>query len=100
MEKLMFRFALALFTATPLAASVIVVTLPLYDGPVTGIADPYPRPPLTVGTFTYTIPTGDSILSAAVAGTFGNFSGGFLNSTAPVSLHLAGETVATCANTD
>jgi len=91
---------LTLMFARSIAAGLITATVPQYDGPVIGPAGPYPQPAVTVGTFTYTIPLGESILSASIAGAFGDFDGEFLNSTAPVTLHAAGETVATCTTAD
>jgi len=52
-------------------AAIITSTVPEYNGPypVTG---PFPLAPVTVGTFSYTIPAGEDIVSATISGTFGN----------------------------
>ena len=95
------RLLIALLLALPLAASqIIAVTLPAFDGPLLTNGDAYPRPALTVGTFSYSIPAGDVILSATLVGTLGSLSGLTVNSTAPVELYVFGNNVATCTQSD
>lgn len=97
----MFRLLLLLFAAIPVSASVITVTIPLYDGPITGLNDIYPKSPALVGTFNYVLPTGETIVTAAVTGTLGNYSNGFINTTAPVDLFTGGTVkIASCTATD
>jgi hypothetical protein len=72
----------------------IVQTLPDYSGPFIGPSGPFPQPPVTVGTFVYSIPAGQSITSATIAGTWGNGQQAF--STAGVDVFLDAILVAQC----
>jgi hypothetical protein len=76
------------------AHAQIVLTLPDFSGPFIGPAGPFPQPPLTVGTFAYAIPAGQSITSATVAGAWGNAQQAF--ATAGVDVFLDGILVARC----
>jgi hypothetical protein len=60
-----------LASLVPAAEASIVVTLPELTG-VLNDTGPFPLAPVTVGTFTYTIPTGEIVSSATISGTFGN----------------------------
>jgi hypothetical protein len=53
-------------------AADITLTLPEFNGTSHSVLETYPLPPVTVGTFNYTIPAGDKIVSADINGTFGN----------------------------
>jgi hypothetical protein len=76
---------LLLFLTTPaLAVAEIDETLPEFTGGYFSDAADYPLPPVIVGTFT-TIPTGESVVSGSIAGTFGNSTVG---TSAPVDLFL------------
>jgi hypothetical protein len=96
-KKLLFApAALLLFmlaATAPARADVIVVTLPEFNGPL--VADGFPRPSLTVDTFTFTIPAGQQILSATIGGTFGNTQS---PSSAGVDLQLDGLLVGQCVS--
>jgi hypothetical protein len=61
------------------------LTLPEFDGVLE--AGPYPLPPLTVGTYTYSIPAGEVITGADISGTFGNST---VPNSAGVDLNLDG----------
>lgn len=73
-------------------AATITQTLPEFD--FDG-ESPFPNTPQTIGTYSFSIPTGEQIVSAVISGTFGNSS--FPN-TAPVQVFLDGLNVATCSN--
>lgn len=87
--------ALSLTCALPASAGNIAVnTIGEFDGPV--LTNPtYPQSSVTIGTFTYTIPVGDTILAATVSGFFGT---SYAPSTALENLYVAGIEVASCAN--
>jgi hypothetical protein len=68
------------------AASSIVATLPEFDGSCAPA-------PCGAGIFDYTIPAGEIIVSARIAGTFGNSNA---SSSAPVDVMLDGLLVARC----
>src|SRR5258706_12221310 len=61
---------LLVISALSLNAATIIATLPEYNGPMNPTG-PFPASTLTVGTFTYTIPVGQQIISATLSGTFG-----------------------------
>jgi hypothetical protein len=84
----MLRLVLAMLTAASLMpAAILTSTLPEYDG-----AGVWPATE-TVGTFTYTIPLGETILSATVTGTMGNSSS---PTTAVMDVLVDGVLVAQC----
>lgn len=73
----------------------ITSTINEFDGPdSTGFT--YPQPALLIGTFSYTIPTGDYITGASVAGFFGTSAA---PTTALENLYVAGINVANCSST-
>ena len=74
-------------------AAVITVSLPEFDGTPYGVGDPYPLPAVTVGTFTYSLPAGESIVAATLSSTFGNSGSA---TTAGVDYYLDGLLVAQC----
>ena len=59
----------AMASTTTAEAAVIVLTLPEFDGP---FADAPPFGTFTVGTFSFSIPSGEEVIAAAIDGTFGN----------------------------
>ena len=84
---------LALFVglASPVSATSITKILPEYTGIFANFG--FPLPPVTVGTFNYIIPVGDTIVSAVISGTTGNSES---NSSAPVDVNLDGLFVGQC----
>jgi len=76
------------------ARAQIVQTLPDYNGPFIGPAGPFPQPTLTVGTFAYSLPVGQAIVAATVAGAWGSPVQAF--STAGVDVFLDAILVARC----
>src|SRR4051812_36472128 len=54
------------------ARAQIIQTLPDFNGPFIGPAGPFPQPALTVGTFAYSLPAGQAIVAATVAGAWGS----------------------------
>ena len=92
-------FSLLLFVILGLSsviaarADAITVTVPDFNGPFT-VGGTFPRPPLTVATFNFTLPAGFEIGSATLTGTFGNSING---TTAPVTLFLDSLQVTQCA---
>ena len=85
--------AIAMFlVSSPAMATTITADLPQFSGPL----DTIPVPPLqTVGTFTYTLPTGETIVSALFKSTFGNE---FFPNTAPMNVLVDGILVGQCAD--
>lgn len=75
-------------------ATIITDTLPefSFDG-----APPFPTATQNVGTFSFLLPAGETIISAALNGTFGNSAAG---SSAPNRVFADGSLVATCLATD
>jgi hypothetical protein len=71
-------------------AATISQTLPEFnfDG-----SSPFPNSPQTIGSYSFSIPTGEEIVSAVIRGTFGNRT---VTNTAPVQVFLDGLNVATC----
>jgi hypothetical protein len=63
---------LSLSLAPAAKATDISLTLPEFNGPSHSDSESYPKPPITVGTFNYTIPADEHIVSADISGTFGN----------------------------
>ncbi len=86
-------FAVFTFAAPDAYADTITATLGQFSG--TNSPGPFPGPVLTVGTFTFTIPTGQVITSATLSGTFGN---SVADTSASVSLFLDGRFVGQCGN--
>ncbi len=94
-KTLLLTYSLALVMASvPANAGTVTSVIGEFDGP--DLTNPtYPQPSLTIGTFTYTIPAGDTITSASVTGFFGTT---FAPSTALENLFVAGIPVASCAS--
>lgn len=78
-----------LLLVTSLPAATIVATLPEYNG-----AGSFPATEF-IGTFTYTIPVGELILSATVSGTLGNSA---IPNTAVMDVLVDGLKVASCTS--
>lgn len=75
MTKTLFGIVLALSFSVPAGAGLISSVIPEFSGNFEDPSDPsitYPLPSITIGDFTYTIPTGITILGATISGTFGN----------------------------
>ncbi|HEY7494604.1 MAG TPA: PEP-CTERM sorting domain-containing protein [Candidatus Tectomicrobia bacterium] len=79
--------------ATHLNAATIVVSLPEFDGDFHDVGEPYPLPSVFIGTFTYGIPSGETITGAMIDGAFGN---SLVESTAGVDYFVDGILVAQC----
>lgn len=88
--------ALSLGLGTSASASISASTLPEFSGNYYDSTLTYPLAPVTIGTFTFTVPTGETITNATVSGTFGNSS---VNSTTLETLYLGGIQVASCSST-
>ncbi len=88
-----FAFAVFTFAAPNAKADTITATLGERNG--TQDTGPFPGPILTVGTFTFTIPSGQLITSATLSGTFGNSVD---PTSASFSLFLDGQLVGQCGN--
>ena len=82
--------AIAMFLVS-CPAMAITVTLPEFNGP----GNTVPPDPQIVGTFTYTIPAGQVIVSAIFSSTLGN---GVDTSTAVMKVFLDGVLVGECPN--
>ena len=95
-KSILFVFAAAVLLALPAMANNLTVTLPEYSGPFYDQNTQFPLPSVTVGTFTYTIPSNEQIVSATVSGTFGN---SLINTSALSNLFVAGIQVAACSST-
>ena len=68
-------FAGTLLTGPHAIAASIISTVAEYNGDFEDPSDPsivYPLPKVFMGTFLYSIPSGASIVSATISGTFGN----------------------------
>jgi len=85
-----------LIPAAVLQASTVTATLPEFSGSLNSIG--FPLPAVTVGTFTYTIPTGEQIVSASFTSTFGNTA--FPADSAGVDLFAGGIEVGSCVPGD
>lgn len=86
--------AFMLCMGTPANATIITDTLPEFNfdgGPV------FPSAVQNMGTFSFVIPVGETIVSAALDGTFGN---SVVGSSAPHRVFADGSLVATCLETD
>lgn len=68
-----FSMALVLGLAAPMKADIIA-TIGNYDGTPVVDFDPadYPLTPVLIGDFSFTIPTGESVIGGTISGTFGN----------------------------
>ncbi len=84
--------ALLLVSALCLNAATITATLPEFNGPL-NTTGPFGTT-LNVGTFMYTIPVGQQIISATLTGTFGNSQ---FPDAAGVDLKAGGILFASCA---
>jgi hypothetical protein len=94
-----FTLLLVLVGATALAAAgvaqatVYTSTLPEFSSAGYTPAGPFPRPAVTVGTFSYSIPAGEQIVGATISGRFGNSLSG---TSAGADLYLNGWPVGQC----
>src|SRR3990170_1553250 len=79
-------------------ATTIVVNFPELDGPEHLSTDSFPRPSITVGTRSYTIPAGEQIIAATVSGYWGSTS--YPYSTAGVDVLIDGVRGARCVKND
>ena len=72
------HFFLACFAlgCASLAQADIIVALPDYEGSFYDFSSTFPPDPISIGTFSFTIPKGDIVTGATISGTFGdvNFS--------------------------
>jgi hypothetical protein len=84
---------LCLSSASSGQADPVTVTVPDYNGPF-AVGGTFPRPPLTIATFNFTLPVGVEIGSATLTGTFGNSANG---TSAPVTLFLDNLQTTQCA---
>ena len=78
-------------------ASTVASTLPAFSGATFQLTDPYPRPAVTVGTFTYSVPAGEVIVGATISGYFGNSA---VPNSAGVDVRLNGALVGQCVMYD
>ncbi len=83
---------LALLAAPAAAPAQAVATIDDFVGPFS--FGPFPAAPLTVGTFSFSLPAGQSIFSAILRGSLGGPGGNV--GTAPLQLFLDGLMVAEC----
>lgn len=94
MRKWKLVWAFAMVAVVPGTASAqIDLTLPEFNGGEFDENDPYPLPPVLVGSYNYAIPAGNDIVSAMISGTFGN---SMVPSTAGVDIFLGSIMVAQC----
>ncbi len=80
-------------SALSLTAGTITATLPEFNG-LTNSIGPFSLPTVSVGTFTYVLPSGEHIVSATLSGTFGNSK---FPDTAGVDLIAGGIVLGSCA---
>lgn len=85
------------FFAFSAEATTITTTIPEFNGIYHAGGDPYPLPAVPVGTFSYTIPPGERVVSATLSGTFGNSS---IPNSAAVQVLADGLQVAECLYQD
>ena len=85
--------ATAAVCATPASAATIVSTLPDYSSPQASAG--FPINLGTVGTFTYAIPVGETIIAAFFEGTYGNAA--VSSSTASYDASIDGNSFTVCA---
>ena len=78
-------------------ASTVASTLPAFSGATFQLTDPYPRPAVTVGTFTYSVSAGEVIVGATISGYFGNSA---VPNSAGVDVRLNGALVGQCVMYD
>jgi hypothetical protein len=74
-------------------AGVYTSTIPAYNGSGFSEAGPFPQPAVTVGTFTYAIPPGETIVGATISGHFGN---SVVPNSAGADVYLNGVLVGRC----
>ncbi len=65
-------FAGFLTGMSPSAKADVIATVAEYNGPAYDFTQTYPLASVLIGTFTFSIPTGVSIVGATISGTFGN----------------------------
>ncbi|MBH8560635.1 PEP-CTERM sorting domain-containing protein [Nostoc sp. CENA67] len=78
-------------------AATITSTLPEFSGEYFDGSASFPLSSVTVGTFSYTIPSGEQIVSASLSGTFGN---SVVSNSSGLNLLLDGLQVAQCIRFD
>jgi len=87
-ELLLVGLVLTLGFPSNTKADTITVSWPDFTG-----TNQFPQPPVDLGTMTYTIPSGQTIVSATISGTFGNSTG---PTTMGVDVAVNGFSVAGC----
>ncbi len=75
--------------------ATITSTLPEFSGTFHVPSETYPLPPVTVGTFTYSISPGQQIVYASISGTFGN---SIIPNSSLVNVLADGRQVAQCSD--
>jgi hypothetical protein len=83
----------AVLSSSRAQAAIITSTLPEFSGELFDESTPFPLPSVTVGTFSYIIPSGEQIVSASISGTFGNSD---VPNSSGLNLLLDGLQVAQC----
>jgi len=78
-------------------AAIITSTIPEFNGSSFSSDEPFPQPPVNIGIFSYTIPTGEEIVSAVISGTFGN---SVVPNSSGLNLFVDSFQVASCARFD
>ena len=90
-SPLLLLSAVLLLGYAPLASADIISTIGSYDG--TASFGPFPAP-VSIGTFSFSIPTGDTVYHGTISGTFGNNDvPGTTDVSAPADLFIAGGTI-------
>jgi len=91
--------AVLLLGFAPLASADVVSTIPAYDG--TASFGPFPTSPISIGTFSFTIPAGKQVSGGSISGTFGNGDvPGTTDVSAPVDLYIDGGSIEVAACDD
>ena len=86
--------ALAVLGGAPkILAAVIVVSLPEFTGDFHDASETFPLAPVTIGTFPYDIPAGETIQAASLTSSYGNSQGG---NTAPLDVLFQDLLVSQC----
>ena len=95
MNRLRLLAAATVLAMSPTAVLAVPIfsTLPDYTGPADFDGTSLPSSETTIGTFSFTVPDGDEVVSASVSGTWGN---GDFPSTAGTDVFLDGIMVAQC----
>jgi hypothetical protein len=96
MKRFALQFAVLLAgSALTLSASNVQVTLSEFSGAF--ITSGFPASSVAVGTFVYSLPVGEQIVSASFSSTFGN---SVVPSSAGVNVYVGGILVGTCLEND